>query len=114
MGFGGPYGPKIKMHRSMLLVGATALNIPWPITLNHTVPNRASQGVFVCCIFQMLFAGLVPNPALANEILADPANETFKPWVDDLRKMNEKIHHDERVHVSLLTTGDGTSLVFKK
>ena len=32
MGFGGPYGPRIKMHRSMLLVVTIAmgLNIPWP------------------------------------------------------------------------------------
>ncbi len=54
----------------------------------------------------MLFMGWVVDPTKGLE--------KFKPDVDALRKLNEKIHHDERVHVSLLRTGDGTSIVFKK
>ncbi len=30
IGFGGPYGPRIKMHMSMLLVGTTGLNVSCP------------------------------------------------------------------------------------
>ncbi len=54
----------------------------------------------------MIWLGWVPDPTNGPEAL--------KPEIDALRKLNEKIHHDERVHVSLLTTGHGISLVFKK
>ena len=30
IGFWGPYGPEIKMNRSMFLVRTTALTAPWP------------------------------------------------------------------------------------
>ncbi len=34
--------------------------------------------------------------------------------VDALRKLNKKIHVDNRVHCSFLKVGDGTNIVFKK
>ena len=54
-----------------------------------------------------------------NVVQAIWGGRVFNPSVNDpstvaIRALNDKIHGDERVDVSLLVVGDGTMLAFKR
>jgi len=65
------------------------------------------------CLKLMRKGGLIAiDNTLWSGSVADPANTT--PDTVAIRQLNDALHRDERIHLSLLPIGDGLTLALKK
>jgi len=71
------------------------------------------DGYYEKCLILVRSGGIIAiDNVLRGGKVLDKTNQA--PDVVALRALNEKLHHDERINISFLTTGDGLTLAFKK
>jgi len=79
--------------------------------------DKTSYGDYYELCLKLLRPGgliVLDNVLMGGCVVSDAIQGWNRKDVEYMRELNKKIHNDERVDVTMLSLGDGTSLIFKR